>query len=199
MDLEKNRYKDFQELSNYCYHVASSVGLMVMHIIGYKSEDALPYAIKLGVALQLTNILRDIEEDWERGRIYLPQEEMDRYGITQKHFEEKIVDNRWKSFMKFQIERTRKLYDESWPGIKMLNKDGRWAIASAATFYKKILDRIEKQNYDVFSQRVYVSKIGKMKLMTELLIKYKYSLSTSTFNNETEGHYGNWSRFRGFI
>ncbi len=177
MDLSKHQYANFHELTRYCYHVASSVGLMVMHIVGFKSEEATPYAIKLGVALQLTNILRDIEEDWQRGRIYLPQDEMDHFGITHDHFRNKINDDRWKAFMRFQIQRARRIYQESWPGISMLHKDGRLAIAAAATFYNKILDRIEEQNYDVFGNRASVSKWGKMKMIPELFMKYKYSLS----------------------
>ena len=160
MDLSKHQYKDFHELTRYCYHVASSVGLMVMHIVGFKSKEATRFAIKLGVALQLTNILRDIQEDWERGRIYLPQDEMERFGITEDHLTNKVNDDRWKAFMKFQIQRARRIYEEAWPGIPMLHKDGRLAIAAAASFYRKILDRIEDQNYDVFNNRASVFKMG---------------------------------------
>lgn len=162
-DMHVNRYRNFSELAEYCYGVASTVGLMSMHIVGFEDDKAVRYAVKLGVALQLTNILRDIAEDYRRGRVYLPQDEMEAYGITQEHLHFGIVDEAWINFMKFQIERTRKIYEESWPGIAMLNADGRMAIAAAATFYRGILTDIEKRGYDVFSGRASVSKWGKIK------------------------------------
>jgi phytoene synthase len=181
MDLNNSRYANFQQLSRYCYGVASTVGLMSMHIIGFKSPKAIPYAIKLGVALQLTNILRDIEEDWERNRIYLPQDEMDAFGIDESYLTNKTNNGRWKQFMKFQIERTRNLYEEAWPGIKMLNKEGQFAIAAAATFYKKILTKIEANNYDVFSHRASLSKWEKLRQIPDLMMKYKYDNSFNIF------------------
>ena len=162
-DMHVHRYGNFTSLADYCYGVASTVGLMSMHIIGFSDEKALRYAVKLGVALQLTNILRDIAEDYRRGRIYLPQDEMTAFGITEDHLHLGIVDEAWIAFMKFQIDRTRKIYEESWPGIAMLNADGRMSIAAAATFYRGILRDIEKRGYDVFSGRACVSKWGKIK------------------------------------
>ena len=180
MDLSKDRYANFDELALYCYGVASSVGLMSMHIVGFESEQALPYAIKLGVALQMTNILRDINEDWDRGRIYLPMDELEEFRISPGHFEHKINDGRWKAMMQFQIDRTRQLYAEAWPGIQMLHKDGRLAIAAAASFYRDILTKIEENDYDVFSTRASVSKWGKLKLVPDLLFKYKYASSLNS-------------------
>ncbi|MFM9004078.1 MAG: phytoene/squalene synthase family protein [Flavobacteriales bacterium] len=162
-DMHINRYAHFDALADYCYGVASTVGLMSMHIIGYNDEKAIRYAVKLGVALQLTNILRDIAEDYSRGRIYLPQDELNHFGITDEHFSRGIVDDAWAEMMKFQIARTRSIYDESWPGIAMLNADGRMAIAAAASFYKGILSDIERRGYDVFSGRARVTKWGKIK------------------------------------
>lgn len=181
MDLHKNRYRDFEELTKYCYGVASTVGLMSMHIVGFRNEKAIPYAVKLGVALQLTNILRDIEEDWNRGRIYLPQDEMAAFGISENHLEQKINDVRWKNFMKFQIERTRQLYNEAWPGIEMLHLDGRFSIAAAATFYKNILNKIELNDYDVFSHRAALSKWEKLIRIPNLVLRYKYASSLNSF------------------
>jgi phytoene synthase len=166
--MHTNRYAHFEGLADYCYGVASTVGLMSMHIIGFSNQKAIRFAVKLGVALQLTNILRDIAEDYKRGRIYLPQNELKQFGITDEHFQHGIVDEAWIAMMKFQIARTRSIYEESWPGIAMLNADGRMAIAAAATFYKGILNDIEKRGYDVFSGRANVSKWGKLKQLPSI-------------------------------
>jgi phytoene synthase len=162
-DLTKTRYTTFAELTNYCYSVASTVGLMAMHIIGYESEDAIPYAVKLGVALQLTNILRDVAEDWENGRLYLPQEEMAAFGVTEDDIEAGIVDDRWRAFMEFQIARNRKLYEDALPGISLLNEKGRFAIAAAAELYRAILDDIEENDFDVFIRRAHITKWQKLR------------------------------------
>ncbi len=180
MDLYKTRYENFHELTTYCYGVASTVGLMSMHIIGYRDEAAIPYAIKLGVALQLTNILRDIEEDWDRGRIYLPLDELEAFGIDESYLENKVNDARWKNFMQFQISRTRQLYNEAWPGIDMLSSDGRFAIAAAATFYRRILNKIEQKDYDVFNHRAALSKWEKLARIPDLVVKYRYASSLNS-------------------
>ncbi|KAA3659040.1 MAG: phytoene/squalene synthase family protein, partial [Chloroflexi bacterium] len=162
-DLQQTRYQTFNELAEYCYGVASTVGLMSMHIIGFKSESAIPYAIRLGVALQLTNILRDVGEDWQRGRFYLPLAELDAFDLSEADIARGQVTEKWRAFIKFQIERTRRLYDEAWPGISLLNKDGRLAIAAAADFYRGILSCIEANDYDLFSQRAYVPNWEKLR------------------------------------
>ena len=161
-DLEQTRYATFDDLAVYCYGVASTVGLMSMHILGYESEEATAYAIKLGVALQLTNILRDVAEDWRRGRLYLPLDELAAFGLSEDDIAQGQVDERWRSFMRFQIERTRRLYAEAEPGIALLHRDGRFSTAAAAGLYAAILDKIEQQDYDVFSQRAVVSGWGKL-------------------------------------
>lgn len=162
-DLTKTRYDTFAELTDYCYSVASTVGLMSMHIIGYHNEEAIPYAVKLGVALQLTNILRDVAEDWENGRLYLPLEELAFFGLTEDDIEAGIVDDRWRTFMRFQINRIRQLYTEALPGISLLSKQGRFAIAAAAELYQAILTDIEEHDYDVFSRRAYITRWEKLR------------------------------------
>lgn len=171
-DISINRYQSFPELADYCYGVASTVGLMSMHIIGFSDEEAIRYAVKLGVALQLTNILRDVAEDWARGRIYLPQAELREFGVTADHINRGIVDDAWRKFMQFQIDRTRYIYAEAWPGLAMLHPSGRLAVAAAASFYKDILKDIERRNYDVFSERAFISKWGKMKKVPHLWYRY---------------------------
>jgi len=167
-DLTQTRYQTFTDLTTYAYGVASTVGLMSMHIIGYAGPEAIAYAIKLGVALQLTNILRDVAEDWQNGRVYLPQEELAAFGLSEADIAAGIVTGRWREFMRFQIKRTRRLYTEAWPGIGLLHPDGRLAIVAAARFYQGILDDIEQHDYDVFSRRAYLSKWGKIKILPGL-------------------------------
>ena len=164
-DLSQQRYGTFSDLADYCYAVASTVGLMTMHIVGYSGKEAVPYAVKLGVALQLTNILRDVAEDWRSGRLYLPQDELADFDLTEGDIARLVETagadiregDRWPTFMDFQIARARRLYAEALPGIRLLGKDGRFAIAAAAELYRAILDDIEANNYDVFSRRAYVS------------------------------------------
>jgi 15-cis-phytoene synthase len=161
-DLDQTRYATFAELTEYAYGVASTVGLMSMRIIGYRNAAAIPYAIKLGVALQLTNILRDVGEDWRAGRVYLPAEDLAVFGLSEADVARGQVDDRWRDFMRFQIERNRRLYAEAWPGIELLNADGRFAIAAAGDLYRRILDDIEAHDYDVFTRRAHVSAPRKL-------------------------------------
>ncbi|MCB0141831.1 MAG: phytoene/squalene synthase family protein [Caldilineaceae bacterium] len=162
-DLIQQRYTTFDELAAYCYGVASTVGLMSMHIIGYAGDEAIPHAIKLGVALQMTNILRDIPEDLRMGRVYLPQDELAAFDLDDDYLAAGIVTPRWQRFMRFQIERNRQLYCEALPGIALLESDGRFAIRAAAELYRAILDDIEARAYDVFSGRAHISTAGKLR------------------------------------
>ncbi|MGL4649081.1 MAG: phytoene/squalene synthase family protein, partial [Caldilineaceae bacterium] len=159
----------FDDLAGYSYGVASTVGLMSMHIIGYSGAEAVPYAIKLGVALQMTNILRDVGEDWRNGRLYLPQEELQSFGVSEDEVAEGVrcgkVTRQWQAFMQFQIARNRRLYAEAWPGIGMLANDGRFAIAAAADLYRAILTDIERSNYNNFTRRAHVGTAGKLGML----------------------------------
>lgn len=172
-DLTQTRYATFDDLITYCYGVASTVGLMSMHIIGFQSDAAVRYAVKLGVALQLTNILRDIAEDFERGRLYLPQDELEAFGVTEEAIANGVVDDNWRALMHYQIARARRIYAEAWPGIGMLQRDGQVAIAAAATFYRAILDDIEAHDYDVFSRRAHVSAWGKLRRVPGLWWRHR--------------------------
>ena len=138
---------------------------MSMHIIGFSGPDAIRYAVKLGVALQLTNILRDVAEDYRLGRVYLPQKELAAYGLSESDLAAGVVDDRWRAFMQFQIRRNRQLYAEAWPGIALLKPDGRLAIAAADRFYGAILDDIERHDYNVFDRRAYVTGWSKAKML----------------------------------
>jgi 15-cis-phytoene synthase len=160
-DLCRRRYRTFEDVAAYAYGVASTVGLMSMHIIGFSGERAIPYAIALGVALQLTNILRDVGEDWRAGRLYLPTDELAIFRLTEADLDMGQVDDRWRAFLRFQIERNRRLYAEADPGIALLDRDGRFAVAAASGLYRAILGDIEAHDYDVFARRAHVGPLGK--------------------------------------
>lgn len=167
MDLSINRYPTFADLWLYCYRVASVVGLLSMHIVGF-AKGAEPYAIKLGVALQLTNILRDVGEDAQRGRIYLPQEDLARFGLCDDDIFAGVRDERFRALMQFEIARARRLYAESWPGIALLASDSRLAIGAASQVYSGILDKIVANEYDVYTRRAHLSSAEKLKLLPNL-------------------------------
>jgi phytoene synthase len=162
-DIRVRRYNTFGDLAEYAYGVASTVGLMSMHIIGFQGPEAIPYAVKLGVALQLTNILRDVGEDWRNGRLYLPSDELSSFGLSENDIAAGRMDERWLAFMRFQIDRNRRLYREAIPGIAMLHPDGRFAIAAAAELYRAILDDIEAHSGDVFGRRAHVTRRNKLR------------------------------------
>ena len=144
-----------------------------MYIVGFKTNDAVPYAIKLGVALQMTNILRDVGEDYRNGRLYLPREELTFYGIREQDIAEGRVTETWRQFMKFQIERTRHLYKDSWDGVRLLEREGQLAIGAASVFYQGILDDIEKNDYDVFNRRASLNTLGKVSRIPSLWLKVR--------------------------
>jgi 15-cis-phytoene synthase len=174
-DLTQSRYQSFDDLATYCYGVASTVGLMSMYIIGFRNNDALPYAIKLGVALQMTNILRDVGEDYRKGFIYLPQEELIEFGLTEEQIAGADRSEDWREFMRFQISRTRQLFADAGPGIRLLEKEGQLAILAASDLYQGILEDIEKNDYDVFNRRARLSAIGKLSRLPSLWWKLKSS------------------------
>lgn len=157
MDITKNRYADFDELYNYSYKVASVVGLMTSEIFGYENPEAKKYAVDLGIAMQLTNILRDIGEDLGRDRIYIPLDEMEYYGVTERQLHQGIIDDSFIDLMQFQIHRARGYYKDAANGIPMLNRDSRLPVLLAHHNYSKILTQIEKNSYDVFSQRAHLT------------------------------------------
>lgn len=155
MDEEKSRYETYDELEQYMYGSAAVIGLMVTRIVGYRSDRAFEHAEKLGYAFQLTNFLRDIKEDNEElGRVYMPEEELARFGLTADDLANDVYDERFVEFMKWQIRRNRQIYREALPGIPMLAWRGRLAVRISYVLYKAILDEIERANYDVYKGRV---------------------------------------------
>ena len=165
MDIQTPRYETFDDLYLFCYRVAGVVGLMMTPVLGTHDPQALKFAEKLGVAMQLTNILRDIWEDKEMNRVYLPQEEIRSFGLDVNHiFEERMSDN-FRRFMKFQIDRAHQYYEEADQGIKMLPREAQYAIYSASKIYRGILRKIEVQDYNPFLGRVYVPMRKKMQII----------------------------------
>ena len=161
-DTWKKRYATYEELEQYMYGSAAVVGLMMSHVIGFQ-DDALDYAKKLGYAMQLTNFLRDIREDLEqRDRIYLPKDELERYGITEESLRAHQMTAAMEAFMKFQIARADRLYEEANGGIRLLNRRGRFAVRAASDLYRAILRKIEQQKYNVFLKRASTSTLEKI-------------------------------------
>jgi len=157
MDTQIKRYETFDELYIYCYRVASTVGLMSSEILGYADKIALRYAEAMGIAMQLTNILRDVKEDAAMGRIYLPQEDLKRFGVSEEQILAGKLDDNFIELMKFEIARARIFYRKGEKGIALLEKDSRFTVLLASRIYSRILNEIERQNYDVFSRRAHIT------------------------------------------
>ena len=174
-DIAVKTYETWDELAQYCYQVASTVGLLSTPIIGLTDgatfEQSKPYAIKLGIALQLTNILRDVGEDLQNGRIYLPKEDLRKFNLTLDDIHQQTVDQRFISLMKFEIHRARTLFEEALPGIALLHPSGRLAVGAAALVYQAILDEIEAIGYQVYNHRAYTSTWRKVRMLPGILWK----------------------------
>jgi phytoene synthase len=175
LDIRKQRYANWPELERYCYLVAPTVGLMSMPIIGLAEgvsfEEAVPYAIRLGIALQLTNILRDVGEDAARGRVYLPATDLARFHLTAEEVLDGAHDQRFVELMKFEIKRARDLYYRAMPGIALLSPAARPAVGAAALLYRVILDEIEAIAYRVHAQRAHTTGLQKLWLLPGILWK----------------------------
>lgn len=162
MDLNQVRYRNFEELSLYCYRVASVVGLMAAEIFGFKNHKTLDYAINLGTALQLTNILRDVREDALRGRIYLPMDELKKYGVEEEDIIKGHQTEQVTALMRFQAERAHKYYQKA---FELLPDEDRFNQRSGiimAKIYQATLREIEKDNYNVLEQRISLTPLRKL-------------------------------------
>jgi phytoene synthase len=175
MDLSVNRYQTWEQLQRYCYCVASTVGLISMHIIGVNDDDAAlmrrcqPPAIALGVALQLTNILRDVGEDLSRNRIYLPQEDLHRFGVCENDLRAGAVTDAFRALMQFEIARAHALYEANLSPLRDLKQDGRLAVGAAIMLYRAILDKIVENDFDVFQRRAHLSRAEKLSHMPAIM------------------------------
>jgi phytoene synthase len=170
-DLEPRRIETFDDLYRYCYQVASVVGLTTIHIFGFDSPSALPLAEKCGVAFQLTNILRDIREDAERDRIYLPAEDLRRFGVTETDLRAGNHSDDVVRLLRFEAGRARQYYDESRPLLDLIHPRSRPSLEALIAIYSRVLDRIERRNYDVFTTRVRLSALEKSWILVQSWLK----------------------------
>jgi len=165
MDLNQTRYETFDDLRVFCYRVASVVGLMMCCVIGFEDsgnrERALPHAIDLGIAMQLTNILRDVGEDLQRNRIYLPAEEMKMFGYSEEDLRACRRNEAFSRLMTLQANRAHQYYERGNAGIDLLHPSGRFAVKMASDVYREILMRIEASDFDVFERRTVVPAMRK--------------------------------------
>lgn len=168
-DLEPRRIQTFDELYHYCYQVASVVGLTVVHIFGFDTESALPLAEKCGVAFQLTNILRDLSEDAARGRIYLPAEDLCRFGVTEDDLRAGRRTPEFLRLMQFEAARARSYYDESQPLLDLIHPRSRPSLWALIHIYSSLLERIERTGYDVFTRRIRLSALEKSRIILRAL------------------------------
>ena len=166
-DLTTDRYRDFAELRQYCYRVAAVVGLICLQIFGYRDARAKDYAIDLGLAMQLTNICRDVKEDWEMGRVYLPQEELAQFGYTEAELAAGICNAAFGELMRFQVRRAREYFARGRELLPYLTPRSRACPAALGGIYGKVLDRIEAADYDVLHRRVQVSTAAKLRVMAQ--------------------------------
>lgn len=158
MDLSKSTYRTFEELCEYCYCVASVVGLMMTRVFGSTHPDAERHAIDLGIAMQLTNILRDVGEDQRMGRCYLPESELEWFGYTREDLDAGVINHAFRELMSFQVRRARDYYALGEAGVSLLTNDGsRFCVRLMSGTYSGILDEIIANDFDVFTRRAYVT------------------------------------------
>ena len=165
MDVEHEPFATWDALRTYCYRVAGTVGLIAAPILGCRDETALPHAVDLGIAMQLTNILRDVAEDARMGRLYLPLDELSTFGCDPAAVLAGWPNGQFSELMAFEIARARTLYDSGRAGIRALAPVGQLTALASAHLYGKILHRIEEQGYDVFADRAYVPTRRKLRAM----------------------------------
>ncbi len=169
-DLEPKQIQTFSELYRYCYQVASVVGLTIIHIFGFSSLKSLLLAEKCGVAFQLTNILRDVREDAGLGRVYLPTEDLERFGITLQQIQTGVEDQKFREFMKFEANRAKEYFVESEPLMQFVEKRSRPSLWALRAIYLRLLSRIEAENYSVLTQRINVPTYTKLGLLLKAFL-----------------------------
>ena len=171
MDLEPRRYQTFAELETYCYHVAGAVGLCCIHLWGFSDEAAIEPAIACGTAFQLTNILRDLSEDIDRERVYLPQEDLERFEYTEVDLQQRVYDERFRELMRFEVARARTYYQQAENLFAYLSPEGKPILRAMIRIYGGLLDRIKRRDYDVFSSRIRLVEISQMEHRPESILE----------------------------
>jgi 15-cis-phytoene synthase len=173
MDLIKSRYQTFDDLKQYCYYAASTVGLMTIEVFGYKDKAIKEYAVNLGIALQLTNILRDVKKDAEKGRIYLPLDDLAKYNYSEKELLDSVYNDKFIKLMKNECDVAKSFYKKADSYLVKSEKGRMLSARIMEHIYFKLLKKIEKNKYNVFDKRIRISKFKKLFCAYGVCIKYK--------------------------
>lgn len=171
-DLEPRRFRSFDELRRYCYQVASVVGLTIVHIFGFRSPDALPMAENCGVAFQMTNILRDIREDLDRGRLYLPLEDLERFGLSEESLRDANPPAAFAELVRFEAARARELYAGGRNLIRLIEPASRPSLWALIEIYSRLLDRIERAGSEVLARRIELPWFEKVRVVARAALMY---------------------------
>lgn len=172
MDLQRKRYLSFDDLVQYCYRVASTVGLMCIEIFGYKNNSAKDYAINLGVAMQLTNILRDVGKDIDNGRIYIPQYDLERFNYTENDLIQKKYNDNFVSLMSFESQRAKYFFDKADQSLDFEDKPSLFPARAMQHIYFKLLRKIQAADYDVLNHQIRVNTLEKAAISLGVWAKY---------------------------
>lgn len=172
MDLQRKRYLSFDDLVQYCYRVASTVGLMCIEIFGYKNNSAKDYAINLGVAMQLTNILRDVGKDIDNGRIYIPQYDLERFNYTENDLIQKKYNDNFVSLMSFESQRAKYFFDKADQSLDFEDKPSLFPARAMQHIYFKLLRKIQAADYDVLNHQIKVNTLEKAAISLGVWAKY---------------------------
>ena len=165
MDIKKNRYKNFDELKTYCRHVAGTISTMSLSIFGHTDKKSYEYGDDLSMALQLTNIIRDVGKDVDKNRIYIPLNEMNEFDYPEECLLSKTYNNNFVNLLKFQIERARSYFDRAQNLIPILERDAQFTVLLMGAVYKKVLEKVIKNRYDVFNKFAYIPRTQKAMLV----------------------------------
>jgi phytoene synthase len=173
MDLQQKRYVTFNDLQTYCYHVASTVGLMCIEIFGYRHHSAKDFAVNLGIALQLTNILRDVKKDAEKGRIYLPKEDLEKFNYNESDIFNNTYNENFQRMMKYQVERAKEYFNAATNCLNREDKKAMFAARAMQHIYSRMLNKIVDADYDVYNRTIRISKLKKVGISLGVWAKYR--------------------------
>ena len=174
-DLHRRQCATFDELYDYCYKVASVVGLVCIHIFGFEAPVAKRYAEYCGIAFQLTNILRDIREDAAMGRVYIPEEDLWAFGYSAEELAQGVQDDRYRRLMRFETGRARDYYRAAKPLVGLVHGSGKPCLCAMMGIYSAILDKIERHDYDVFAERISLSSFRKIAIAGKALVTSRFA------------------------
>jgi len=173
MDLQQKRYVTFNDLQTYCYRVASTVGLMCIEIFGYRHPSAKDFAVNLGIALQLTNILRDVKKDAEKGRIYLPKEDLEKFDYNESDIFNNTYNENFQKMMKYQVERAREYFNTATASLNKEDKKAMFAARAMQHIYYRMLNKIVDADYDVYNNKIKISTAKKVGISLGVWAKYR--------------------------